>query len=263
MVPMLIDLGPVAIYTFGAMMAIAFLVGGYVVALELERKGHDPEHAWSILFWAAVGGIVGSRLFVVFSDWRGFLDQPIAFLLTGSGFIWYGGLLGGTIAVTVYIRRLGLPWFQTVDMVAPALAIAHAIGRVGCQVAGDGDWGTPSDLPWAMSYPRAVIGWAAWAQEAGLSPDVRVHPAPVYETIAYSAIFLILWSVRRRPLPAGTLFWLYLVLSSVARFGVEIVRIEPVVAVGLTQAQWIAIGLLALGAFMLFRNRAVFSPEAA
>jgi len=224
-------------------MAVAFLVGGFVVSLGLERDGIDPDHAWSIVFWAAVGGIVGSRLLVIFDDWQGFLDRPLAFLLTGSGFIWYGGLVGGFLSVSAYIVRHGLGWLNVVDAVAPALALGHAIGRIGCQVSGDGDWGTPSSLPWAMTYPDAVIGWTTWTQSAGLPLDVRVHPAPVYETLAYCAIFLALWRWREREPRAGSLLWLYLLLSSIARFSVEAIRVEPVIALGLTQAQWFAIFL--------------------
>jgi phosphatidylglycerol---prolipoprotein diacylglyceryl transferase len=250
-VPVLIEIGPLTLYTFGAMMAVAFLVGGFVVAVGLERKGYDPEHAWSILFWAAVGGIVGSRLLVIFDDFGAFLDRPIEYLISGSGFIWYGGLVGGAVTVTIYVLRKGIRWLAAVDAVAPGLALGHAIGRIGCQVSGDGDWGTATSLPWAMAYPEAVIGWSAWVQANGLPADVRVHPAPVYETIAYSVIFLVLWTIRDRNPREGTLFWTYLLLSSVARFAVETVRVEPVVALGLTQAQWFAIVIAIVASALL------------
>ncbi len=257
MVPVLFELGPLTLYTFGAMMALAFLVGGSIIAIALEEKGIDPDHAWSILFWAAVGGIVGSRLLVIFDDWQGFLEQPVTYLISGSGFIWYGGLVGGFLSVTLYLRQQGVRWLVAVDAIAPALALGHAIGRIGCQISGDGDWGRPTQLPWGMGYPEAVIGWAAWLRENGLPPDVRVHPAPAYETILYSGIFVVLWSLRGRGLRAGSLLWIYLILSSIARFLVEIIRVEPVVAGGLTQAQWFAIVLsLASIAILAVRARA-------
>lgn len=260
MVPVLLKLGPVTIYSFGAMMALAFLISGYVVSVELARRGMDAEIAWSIVLWAAVGGIVGSRLFVLFFDWRGFVEHPLSFLLTGSGFIWYGGLTGGFISVTILLRREKLPWLRVVDCVAPGLALGQAIGRIGCQVSGDGDWGVPTTLPWGMSYPNAIIGWSSWLRESGLPPEVRVHPAPVYETLAYSAIFAILWSIRGAKLRDGSLLWIYLLLSSVARFAVECVRVEPVIAAGLTQAQWIAILLVAASGAILWLRPPV--PEA-
>jgi phosphatidylglycerol:prolipoprotein diacylglycerol transferase len=251
MVPVLFEIGPLTVYSFGAMMALAFLVAGYVVSLELGRRRIDPELAWSIVLWAAVGGIVGSRLFVIFSDWQGFLERPVAFLVTGSGFIWYGGLIGGTISVTLLLLKERVSWLAAVDAAAPALAIGQAIGRIGCQVSGDGDWGRPTTLPWGMSYPEAIIGWEEWTRSMGLPPDVRVHPAPVYETLAYSAIFVLLWKLRDRGLKDGSLLWLYLVTSSIARFAIEAIRVEPVVALGLTQAQWIAIALAAIGGTLL------------
>jgi phosphatidylglycerol:prolipoprotein diacylglycerol transferase len=255
MVPVLLQVptpfGSITIYSFGAMMALGFLISGYVVAVELGRKGVDPEHAWSIVLWAAVGGIVSSRALAILADWQTFLVHPIAAIFSGSGFVWYGGLVGGFISVTIYLWRHSLPWLVVVDAVAPALAIGQAIGRVGCQVAGDGDWGKPSTLPWAMQYPDAIVGWSAWLRESGLPHDTRVHPAPVYETLAYSAIFCLLWALRKRNLTPGSLLWTYFVTSSIARFTIEMVRVEPVIAAGLTQAQWIAIALFTAGIVLL------------
>jgi phosphatidylglycerol---prolipoprotein diacylglyceryl transferase len=251
MVPVLLQLGPVTIYSFGAMMALAFLISGYVVSLELSRKGMDPEDAWSLVLWAAVGGIVGARLLAIIADWQAFTLHPIASIFSGSGFIWYGGLIGGFVSVTICIVRRSLPWLQVVDCAAPALAMGQAIGRIGCQVAGDGDWGKPTLLPWGMRYPNAIVGWSLWLRESGLPPSTLVHPAPVYETLAYCTIFCLLWSLRKRGLRHGSLFWLYLLASSVARFAIEGVRVEPVLAAGLTQAQWIAIPLFTAGLVLL------------
>jgi phosphatidylglycerol:prolipoprotein diacylglycerol transferase len=251
MVPVLIHLGPLTLYSFGAMMALAFMIAGYVISIDLEHKGLDPEHAWSIVLWAAIGGILGSRLFVIFGDWRGFLAEPLSFILTGAGFVWYGGLFGGLVSVSYYLRREKIPWLVGVDCIAPALALGHAIGRIGCQVSGDGDWGPATNLPWAMSYPKAIIGWSVWLRGQGLDSAARVHPAPVYETLAYSAIFLTLWRLRDRGLRDGSMLWLYLVLSSIVRFLVEFVRVEPVLAGGLTEAQWIGIPLALTGVLML------------
>jgi phosphatidylglycerol:prolipoprotein diacylglycerol transferase len=251
MVPVLVKLGPVTIYSFGAMMALGFLVSGYVVSVAMARKGLDPEEAWSIVLWAAIGGIVGSRILAIFADWQTFLLHPIGSIFSGSGFIWYGGLIGGFASVTVFLLWRSLPWLVVVDCIAPGLAIGQAIGRIGCQVAGDGDWGKPTTLPWGVRYPNAIIGWTAWLRENGLPADTRVHPAPVYETLAYCAIFWLLWSLRKRDSSPGSLLWIYLVTSSIARFAIEMVRIEPVIAAGLTQAQWIAIALFATGLVLL------------
>lgn len=251
MVPVLLKIGPLTIYSFGAMMALGFLMAGYAVSVELGRRGLDPEDAWSILLWGAVGGIAGSRILALVADWQTFVAHPLASIFSGSGFIWYGGLIGGFVSVTIFIWRRSLPWLVAVDCIAPALALGQAIGRIGCQVAGDGDWGKPTSVPWGVQYPEAIIGWSAWLRENGLPPTTRVHPAPVYETLAYSLIFCLLWSLRRSGLRDGSLLWIYLVTSSIARFAIEAIRVEPILAAGLTQAQWIAIGLFAAGVVLL------------
>jgi phosphatidylglycerol:prolipoprotein diacylglycerol transferase len=263
--PVIFSLGPITIYSFGVMLAIAFLAAGYVVGRELERKGMDPDLSSSFVLWAAIGGLAGSRLLSLVDDWAGFLAHPISFVFTGAGFVFYGGLIGGFLTVSYVIHRQGLPWLRVVDCIAPGLAIGQAIGRIGCQLAGDGDWGMPSTLPWAMSYPNAIIGWEEWTRASGLPVDVRVHPAPVYETLGYFIVFAVLWSVRRAPHPDGTILWLYLVLSGLVRFCVEFVRINPKVFLGLTEAQLISLALMAIGLVQLWRSsraRDVAAPAA-
>jgi phosphatidylglycerol:prolipoprotein diacylglycerol transferase len=231
------------------MLAVAFLVAGAFTRRELNRKGMNGDIASSFVFWAAVGGILGSRLWAVAEDWRSFLDHPGGMLFSGAGFVWYGGLLGGTIAVSWVIWRHKLPWLRAVDAIAPGLALAYGIGRIGCQLAGDGDWGTVSDLPWAMAYPNAIVGW-------DYPPGVRVHPAPVYETLMHVGIFAALWSIRKRPLADGTVFWWYLILTSLARFVVEFVRINKFTILGLTHPQAVSVVLIAIGAWRLLAGSA-------
>jgi len=249
MYPVILEIGPLTIYSYGLMMAIAFLVGGHLGSLELPRKGLPAEAASSIVVSAAVGGLVGARLLAILDDWSGFLADPMAAIFTGSGFVFFGGLIGGFLAVTWTIRRYQLPWLPTVDCVAPSLAIGHALGRIGCELAGDGDWGVTTTLPWGRAYPNAIIGW-------DYPPGVYVHPTPIYEAIAYSALFAFLWSIRKRPYPDGTIFWLYLLLSSIARFSIEFIRINPRLAFGLSEAQLISIVLAIIGTTMLLLNRA-------
>jgi len=244
MVPVLLELGPLKLYSFGAMLALAFLGAGAVMEGGLERRGLDRDHVGPIVTWAAIGGILGSRVLALLNDWQGFLAAPVDRLVTGAGFVWYGGLVGGFLAVTAYVLRRGLPWPLVVDAIAPGLALGQAIGRIGCQLSGDGDWGHESSLPWAMAYPNAIFGWSYPA-------GYRVHPAPVYESLLYSAIFLGLLALSRREdesrVPPGTVFCWYLVLSGIARFLVEIVRIEPRLWLGLTEAQWFGIGSVVAG----------------
>src|SRR5579862_6868441 len=250
MYPVILRIGPLTIYSYGLMMAIAFLTAAYLTGKEMTRKGLDGELASGMVFWAAVGGLVGARVFAIFDDWDGFLTNPVHVIFSGAGFVWYGGLIGGFLAVSWSIRANHLPWLTTVDCIAPGLVLAHAIGRIGCELAGDGDWGRETTLPWGRAYPNAIVGW-------NYPPGVYVHPTPLYEALAYSLVFLFLWSIRKRAQPDGTLFWWYLVLASSARFCIEFVRINPRIVAGLSEAQLISIAFVTIGAWKLLTSGAM------
>jgi phosphatidylglycerol:prolipoprotein diacylglycerol transferase len=255
MIPDTLHIGPIPIHVFGLMLAVAFLAAGHVLGREFARKGYDEDLASSAVLWCAIGSLVGARLWLVVEDWDSFVRDPIGLLFTGSGFVFYGGLIGGTLAMTAFFRRHGIPWWRGADAVAPALVLGQAIGRVGCQLSGDGDWGTVTTVPWAMAYPHAVVGWP-------YPPGVTVHPTPVYETLAYLAIFALLWRWRRTPQPDGTIFCWYLVLASGARFLVEFLRVNPVVAGNLTSAQLTSIVLVAIGGARLLAQQRWHAAEA-
>jgi phosphatidylglycerol:prolipoprotein diacylglycerol transferase len=246
--PVILQVGPITIYSYGLMLAIAFLTATYLTGLELTRKGFNGELASTMVLWAAGGGLVGARVFAILDDWSAFVSDPVHTVFSGSGFVFYGGLIGGVIAVSWSMYRNHLPWLETVDCVAPGLVLAHGIGRIGCQLAGDGDWGTETTLPWGMAYPHAIVGWP-------YPPGVRVHPTPLYELAAYVAIFGLLWAIRKRPRPPGGLFWWYLVFAPAARFAIEFVRINPRVFAGMTTAQLISVALVAIGAWRLLSAR--------
>jgi len=248
MIPDVLHIGPIPIHLFGIFLALAFLAAGSAAGREFARKGYDPALASSALVWAAVGGLLGARLWILFDAWPEFVRAPFTFLVTGGGFVFYGGLIGGAVAVTVFFWRERIPWLRGADAVAPAIVLGQAIGRLGCQAAGDGDWGTETTLPWGMAYPYAVVGWDK-------PPGVRVHPTPLYEAAAYFAIFGLLWRVRREPLPDCSVFALYLVLSGTARFLVEFVRVNPRVVLGLTEAQLVSLALVAIGGWQLLARR--------
>lgn len=250
MYPVLFRIGPLTIYGFGLMMAIAFLAGAYLTGKELDRKGYNGELASTLIFWAAVGGLIGARVFSILGDLDGFLANPLQSVFSGSGFVFYGGLIGGLLAVTWSMRRMHLPWALTADCIAPGLALGHGIGRIGCLLAGDGDWGRETTLPWGMAYPNAIVGWH-------YPLGVRVHPTPLYEFFAYTVIFAVLWSMRKRPQPDGTLFWWYLVLAPAARFCIEFLRINPRILFGLTEAQLTSLALMTIGAWKLLAARGV------
>jgi phosphatidylglycerol---prolipoprotein diacylglyceryl transferase len=249
MYPILLQVGPITIYSYGVMMALGFLAANWVVGKGLQHQGKDPNFSSILVVWAAVGGLLGARLLFVVERLPEFIADPLSMIFTGAGFTWYGGLIGGVVGVTLCIWRHKMSWFEVMDAVAPSIALGHGIGRIGCHLAGDGDWGPPTTLPWGVAYTDAIIGW-------DYPPGVRVHPSALYETIAYTLIFAMLWRYRTVPHAPGSLFWGYLVLSSLARFLIEFIRINPPLAFGLSEAQMFSIVLMIIGTVMLMRRTA-------
>jgi len=245
--PIILQIGPFTVYSFGVLMALGFYVGASVSAREYERRGGDKERMWNFLVWVFIAGLVGSKLLSVVADLPAFFDDPIHQLMSGSGFVWYGGLLGGFAVAIPLSRSYHMRFSLILECTALGLAIGQAIGRIGCHVAGDGDWGTVSDLPWAVAYENAIVGWDQ-------PPGVRVHPTPIYEAIAYTTVFAVMMVLRKRGYAEGTSFAIYLIGASLARFLVEFIRLNPVLALGLTQAQWIAVVLFTCGATWLVRH---------
>ena len=269
MIPVLFHLGPLTVYSFGMMLALGFLAADYVIRLECQRRGFDPEYSSSVVIAAAVAGIVGSRIYAILDDLPTYLADPKAMIFSGSGFVFYGGMIGGILGAYFVSRWYRISFLATMDMCGPALAIGQAIGRIGCLLAGDGDWGLPSTLPWAMAYPKAIVGWNSesvlklddhYNLVSGFFPGVRVHPAPIYEAILYLGVFAILWSMRKRA-PSGHLIFWYMVLAGAARFAVEFVRINPRVFHGLSEAQLIAFAMMIVGGIALVLTRKSKSPQ--
>ena len=253
MYPVLFNIGPFTVYSFGSLMALAALMALWVVKSELKRRRYNPELASTMIVAGAVGGLLGARVFFILENWSSFLRSPLEWILSGAGFTWYGGFLGGLIAIVWVLRRSQVAWLVGADVSAPAVAIAYGIGRIGCHLAGDGDWGKISDVPWAVAYPNAIIGWVHPLTGAPYLPGVAVHPTPLYELAESLLIFGFLWSLRKRDYPNGTISGLYFVLAGIARFAVEFWRVNPVMALGMTQAQWFSLLLVVTGGSMLYR----------
>lgn len=226
-----IDIGPVTLHSFGLMFALAFLAAGAVVGRRLKELGKPVDWAYEIILAGLVGGFLGARLYYLV-DSGGFESSQ---LLSGSGLVWYGGAIGGTIAVLAWAWYRDFFGLTLLDVCAPALALGYAIGRIGCQLSGDGDYGTAWDGPWAMAYPDGT-----------LPTNQEVHPTPVYETLAMGIGALVLWNLRDRFRP-GILFALYLVYAGAERFLVEFVRRNDEVLAGLTAAQLESVGVIAAG----------------
>jgi phosphatidylglycerol:prolipoprotein diacylglycerol transferase len=227
--------------TFGIAFALAFVAAGAVIAARLRELGESPDDAYELIFSGLVGGIVGSRLYFMAQNWDEVSDDFFGSLFSGSGLVWYGGAIGGAIGVGWWAHRKGRLNVGLLDLCAVPLALGYAIGRIGCQVSGDGDYGEPWDGPWAMAYPNGSV-----------ATDVPVHPTPVYETLAMGLIAWGLWRWRDRLAP-GVLFAVYLVAAGLERFAVEFIRRNDGVVVGLTAPQLESLVLVAAGGFWLTR----------
>lgn len=266
MYPVLFELGPIKIYSFGLMMGLAFIIANYLLVAEFKRRRMPEEMAGTITLIALVAGVVGSKLFSVIENWDRFRADPAGELFSASGLTFYGGLILATLSIWLYVRSKKVPFLRVADAASPSLIIAYGIGRIGCQLSGDGDYGIPTDVSWAMTYPRGTVSTLA-SENPGLveqfrqifpgrpvPADIPVHPAPVYETLAALAIFWLLWSLRKRPMAAGMLFAIYLVFAGLERLLVEFIRLNPLY-LGLSQAQWISLGMIVLGAMMFWTLR--------
>ncbi len=260
-------LGGAPITSFGAMMLLAFLTGGYVLKAELGRMGRDPEIAWDLLFMAVVGGVAGARLYYVFLNYPRFFADPAGMLFARGGMVWYGGFLLAAALVVWRIRKLGLPLGKTADAAAPALALAYAVGRIGCFLVGD-DYGRPTDSWVGIAFPDGAPPSHAGtiSEQFGIAVDpamiekygeiLPVHPTQLYETGISTLIFFLLWTLRGKGHRAGWIFMTWLALAGAERFVVEIFRAKDDRFFGvLTLAQVISLLLVGVGVTWMVKLR--------
>src|SRR3954462_6410776 len=225
-----------SIKTFGLFFALNFVAWGALVARRLRELGEPVDWAYEMVAAALGGGLIGARGYWLVQNHESF---SVGSVLGGSGLIWYGGLLGGVAFVLLWARWRGFLTLALVDMAGPGLALGYAIGRIGCQVSGDGDYGKAWGGPWAMAYPDGAV-----------PTNQEGHPSPIYETLAMGLVALLLWHWRDRFRP-GVLFALYLVFAGLERFLVEFVRRNDAVLAGLTGPQLESLALFAAGVVWL------------
>ena len=263
---------PAALIGAGVMLALTLWEAGKnkkkeSVTREVKIWPHDRINEMTVA--AAVGGILGAKVFDVFDNWETFVADPIGTLTSGGGLAFFGGLVLGFIAVVGYMYRHRIPFLPTADAVAPALTVGYGVGRIGCQLSGDGDWGIVNTAPkpgwmsflpdwmWAYKYPHHVLNTpstdpvmsepiphCAWDYCMQLSQPV--FPTPFYEILMMAVIFAILWFLRTRVKPLGMIFFIYLALIAIERFMIEKIRVNvlhDVLGMQLTQAEIISIGL--------------------
>jgi phosphatidylglycerol:prolipoprotein diacylglycerol transferase len=243
MYPELFRIGDFVISTFGVMMAIAFLVGSWITAQRMKEEGLDPDLATTLLVYVMLGGIAGSKLYFAV-DVHLRTGVPFTQLLFArDGITWYGGLVMATVVGAIGCRIHGVSVKKVMDCTAVAGAVGQALGRVGCFLVGD-DYGMPTDLPWGIAFPR------------GAPPtDLPVHPTQLYEIAWLLPVAALLW--RRRNV-SPFLFGEYIALNGLGRIFIEMLRVNPKVALGMTEPQIVGLCLIVGGcaSWLHFRRRA-------
>src|ERR1700678_2442485 len=228
-----IHIGHFSIGTFGLCLWLASVCACWTLYRNFQRFGLDAD-AVGVAAYTTVAGVVGAKLWHVLEDPAMLLHHPFTVLFDRAGFAWFGGLLAGIAVLLWQGRQAKTGGLGMLDLAAPAVSVGYGAGRLGCLISGDGDYGIPTSLPWGMSFPN------------GLVPTTqRVHPTPIYELIVACAIAWFLWhmfdrqrrALRNNPLPAGSVFAAYLVLTGLARFLVEFIRINPRSFLGMSNAQ--------------------------
>ncbi len=266
---------PFPIYSFGFMVAVAILVGAWLAGRELDRRyrlGEMPGVRMpvekgkrrkvkevppsaimgNLTLIAAVTGIIGAKIFHILENLDTFFQDPIGMLFSTGGLTFYGGLIVAGASVAWYVRKKGLPLWKFADVLAPSLMLAYGIGRLGCHLAGDGDWGIVADLSkkpdwlptwlWAETYPHNILGVQL--------PEPGVYPTSIYEFALGVLLFGILWALRKHPFKPGWLFSLYLVFAGVERFFIELIRVNnrfELFGLEVTQAEVISVLLVIAG----------------
>ncbi len=213
MYPILIKIGPFTLYTYGLMIAIGILVAVMVARHEAKRKSLNPDKIADLAFYLVIAGVIGARLFYVATTPSIFIHDPIEILrIWNGGLVFYGAFITALITCLIYLKKNRMPIWKTTDVFAPAVAIAHVFGRLGCFFAGC-CYGKVCSLPWAVTFtnPNTL------ARPIG----VGLHPTQLYDSINNLIIFSLLWAFRRRMKFDGQLFWIYILLYGVNRSIIE------------------------------------------
>lgn len=232
MYPELFSIGSFTVSSFGVMMALAFLAGGFVGRWQFGKRGVRPDFVWILVISAIVGGLLGAKIHYLIIHPESWPSN----LWSGQGLVWFGGMFGALAAAVLATVLSKERLAAVMDGSAFALAIGYGVGRIGCFLVGD-DYGTPTDLPWGLAFP-----------EGSPPTTVAVHPTQLYEVLASLVIFaLLLWVVSPRVKREGVLIFAYAILAGIERFLIEFIRTNPPSALGLTQQQWISIVLVVVG----------------
>ena len=268
MYPIIFDFGVISIFGFefhpvinsyGFMLMMAFYSCYYFLNKDLNRLGYDAKLASDIVFAAAVGGILGSKIYYLIENFERVKADPTGMIFSGAGLVFLGGLMGGTIGVTYVIKKNKLSWIKFADIVAPLLILGYAVGRVGCLLVGD-DYGLPTSVPWGIAFPNGLPpstysvfqSYYPWVNLEGFSPGVlKVHPTQIYESVIGFGIFYYLYQKRSKVVIVGSLFFTYLIFAGAERFFIEFLRVNSKYLFGLSGSQLISLIMILIGAWFL------------
>ncbi len=244
-----IHIGPLTLGSYGLMVAIGLICAFFILRADFARRGVSAD-AEAIIGITGLAGLAGSRLYHLLETPKEFFADPLPQLFSTMGFAFVGAIIGGFLALVFLAKRFRMSPLLMLDAASPAAAIGYGIGRIGCLISGDGDYGIPTSLPWGMSFPNGIV-----------PTTERVHPTPIYEFLVATLIAWILWRLGARGLkthaPNGIIFAAYLVLTGIARFLVEMIRINPRSFYGLTNAQTASVvSVLAGVALYVYRREA-------
>tara|TARA_B100000212_G_scaffold320393_1_gene278191 strand:- start:1241 stop:2092 length:852 start_codon:yes stop_codon:yes gene_type:complete len=269
--PVIIDFGIInilgfefhlAIYSFGLMLVVAFYSCYFLLNAELKILGYDEKLASDIIFWSAFGGILGAKIYYLIENIDRVLDSydPLGMIFSGAGLVFLGGLTGSIICVSFVLKKNALPWLTFANIIGPLIFLGYAIGRLGCFLVGD-DYGIPSKLPWAMSFPNGIPPTTTnifsdlypWIDISDFEPGlVTVHPTQLYEAIVCFLLFFLMWRYRKAPTLKDNLFFLYLFLAGVERFLIEFLRTnQKYVLDTFSGAQIISLIMVIVGLYFL------------
>jgi phosphatidylglycerol:prolipoprotein diacylglycerol transferase len=249
-----IHIGPLTLGSYGLMVATGLICAFFILRADFNRRGVAAD-AEAIIGITGLSGLAGSRIYHLLESPSEFFADPWPQLFSTMGFAFVGAIIGGFLALVILAKRYRMSPLLMLDVASPAAAMGYGIGRIGCLISGDGDYGIPTSLPWGMSFPNGIV-----------PTTERVHPTPIYEFLAAIFIFWILWRLGARGLkthaPNGMIFAAYLVLTGISRFLVEIIRINPRSFYGLTNAQAASVASVLCGA-ALFLYSKMARPAAA
>ena len=271
MYPVIIDFGELnffgfefhlAIYSFGLMLVLAFYACYFFLNYDLKSLGYEEKLSSDIIFWAAVGGIFGAKIYYLLENIDRVINSydPMSMIFSGAGLVFLGGLMGSVIFVSVVLRKNKVHWLTFANIIGPLIFLGYSIGRLGCFLVGD-DYGLPSSLPWAISFPNGIPPTTTntfsnlypWVDISDYPPGViSVHPTQLYEAIICFMLFFIMWKYRKSPSIKDKLFFLYLLLAGIERFFIEFIRTNQKYVFELfSGAQVISIIMVVFGLYLM------------